>query len=350
MQVKAGKIGVVLMNVGTPDSPEPRDVRRFLKEFLSDPRVLDIHPVGRWLLLNLIILPFRPKKSGAAYREIWTEEGSPILVHSLRFEEKLQTALGDDFVVRFAMRYGNPSYKKALREMMETGVERIVVFPLYPQYASSSTGTCLEAVYRYLGEHWNVPDVSSVPTFYDDETFIAAIAVEGKPVLAELQPEHVLFSFHGVPERHVTKSDATGEHCLKSENCCDSMCPANAYCYRAQCHVTARMAAAAMGLSEGAWSVCFQSRLGRTPWIKPYTDEVIPELAKSGVRRIAVFCPAFVADCLETLEEIGIRAKEDFVAAGGEDLRLVPSLNSSDLWVEGAKSLVLHSAAGRTSA
>lgn len=346
MEQEVGKIGVVMMNVGTPDSPEPGDVRRFLREFLSDPRVLDIHPVGRWMLLNLIILPFRPRKSGKAYEEIWTDEGSPILVHSRRFETKLQEVLGDRYKVRFAMRYGNPSYKEALNEMMEAGVERIIAFPLYPQYASSSTGTCLEAVYTYLGEHWNVPDVASIPPFYDDEAFLQSLVASGQNVLKEFDADHVLFSFHGVPERHVTKSDPSGEHCLKKEDCCASICPENTFCYRAQCFVTARKTAEMLGLAEDQYTVCFQSRLGRTPWIQPYTDVLIPQLAEKGTRRIAVFCPAFVADCLETLEEIGMRAKEDFLEAGGEDLILVPSLNSSDEWVEGARQLVIRADAG----
>ena len=346
MEQASGKIGVVMMNVGTPDSPEPSDVRRFLKEFLSDPRVLDINPVGRWMLLNLIILPFRPRKSGEAYREIWTEEGSPILVHSRRFEEKLQGVLGERYMVRFAMRYGNPSYKKALDEMMEAGVERIIAFPLYPQYASSSTGTCLEAVYTYLSEHWNVPDVASIAPFYDDESFLHSIVASGESVLEEFKADHVLFSFHGVPERHVTKSDPSGEHCLKKKDCCATICAENTFCYRAQCFVTARKTAEKLGLGEDDYTVCFQSRLGRTPWIQPYTDELIIELAEKGVKRIAVFCPAFVADCLETLEEIGMQAKEDFVEAGGEDLILVPSLNSSDEWVESARQLVVRADAG----
>ena len=346
MAAEIQQTGVILMNVGTPDSPEPKDVRRFLKEFLSDPRVLDINPIGRWLLLNLIILPFRPKESGEAYEEIWTDEGSPILVHSNQFRDKLQHLLGEEFMVRFAMRYGNPSYKEALDEMIASGVERIIAFPLYPQYASSSTGTCLEAVYSHLGEKWNVPEVASIPAFFDDPSFIGAIEAAGKDVMTELKPDHVLFSFHGVPERHVTKSDPSGKHCLAVENCCEIPCPENTYCYRAQCVATAHLSAEKMGLSKDQYTICFQSRLGRTPWIRPYTDEVVVEMAKKGVERLAVFCPAFVADCLETIEEIGMRAKEDFVEAGGKDLWLVPSLNSSDAWVESAYKLVLK-AAGR---
>jgi ferrochelatase len=334
-------IGLLLVNVGTPDAPNTSAVRRYLREFLSDPRVLDLHPVARWMLLNLVILPFRPRTSAAAYQQIWTDAGSPLLVNSQAFAAGLQRELGDGFAVEVAMRYGNPSIASALERLRERGVERHIVFPLYPQHASSSTGTSLEEIFRQLGERWNVADVTTVAPFYADDGFIAAAAERASPIVDELRPDHHLFSFHGLPERHVLKSDETGGHCLQSADCCREITESNKYCYRAQCYATARLVAASMGLSEGSWSVAFQSRLGRTPWIHPYTDEVLPVLARErGIRRLAVHCSAFVADCLETLEEIGIRARADFIAAGGEELRLVPAVNDSQRWIRAAADMV----------
>jgi len=347
MSINNQKTGVLLINVGTPDSPEPGDVRRYLRQFLSDPRVIDINPIGRWLLLNLVILPFRPKKSGEAYRQIWRKEGSPLRIYCEEIKDGLQNALGDDYCVELGMRYGNPSLEKALNSFHSQGIDRLVLFPLYPQYAASSTGTSLEEIYRLVGQRWNVPDITTVSPFYDDEGFIDAVKEVGNPVLAKANADHILFSFHGLPERHMRKSDESGSHCLTSPNCCDKIVAANRNCYKAQCYVTARMAAEAMGLEEGKWSVAFQSRLGRTPWIQPYTDEVIPELAEKGCKRMVVFCSAFVADCLETLEEIGIRAKEDFIEAGGEYLELVPAVNAHPTWIDAAAKLVLNSVGKR---
>lgn len=334
--------GVLLVNLGTPDQPTAPAVRRYLREFLSDPRVLDIGPVGRAALLNLVILPRRPAQSAAAYRKVWDpERGSPLLYHSQDLVQKVQVALGPEFRVELAMRYGTPSIPAALDRLRDAGADQVVVFPLFPQYASSSTGSALEVVYRHAAARWNVPAFSAVPAFYDHPGFIAAFAAVGGPVVREHRADHVLFSFHGLPERQIVKSDESGgRHCLAGAGCCDRIVPANRHCYRAQCFATARGIARALDLPAEGWSVSFQSRLGRTPWIRPYTDHVLPELAQRGVKRVAVFCPAFVADCLETLEEIGIRAREQFSAAGGEDLVLVPSLNSSPAWVDAVAGLV----------
>lgn len=337
------KLGALLINLGTPDAPHPPEVRRYLREFLSDPRVIDIPAVARWLLLNLVILPFRPRRSAAAYRKVWLPEGSPLLHHSRRLLAAMQEAL-PEFEVALAMRYGEPSIRAGLQSLRERGCDRIVVMPLYPHYAASSTGSTVEAVFKVAGELWNTPYLTIAPPFYEDAGFIEAFARVGEPVLASLRPDHVVFSFHGLPERHMLRSDMSGQHCLRSPGCCDAIVPANRHCYRAQCYATARALQARLGLAPDAMTVCFQSRLGRTPWIKPYTDEVLPELARRGVRRVAVFCPAFVADCLETLEEIGIRASEDFVRAGGEALQLVPSLNAHPAWVTALAELVRASA------
>lgn len=340
-------IGVLLVNLGTPDAPQAPEVRRYLRQFLSDPRVLDISPVGRWMLLNLVILPLRPARSAEAYRKIWRADGSPLLVYSRALAEEVRAAL-PDMQVELAMRYGNPSITAGLTALRDRGCDRIVVFPLYPQYAASSTGSTVEAVYRAAAGLWNTPYLTIVPPFYDDPGFIDAFAEVGAPVLAELQPDHVLYSFHGLPERHMHKSDVSGTHCLRSPECCATIVAANRHCYRAQCFSTARALSARLGLAPETTTVSFQSRLGRAVWIRPYTDIVLPELARRGVRRVAVFCPAFVADCLETLEEIGIRAEEDFKKAGGESLRLIPSLNAHPRWVRAAADLVREAAPRRS--
>jgi len=344
------KTGLLLCNLGTPDDPSPSSVRRYLREFLSDPRVLDIHPVARWALLNLIILPTRPRKSAAAYRQIWGRDGdgagSPLLKHSLDLTAAVRARLGEGWAVELAMRYQRPSIASALAKLRAAGADAIVVFPLYPQYSSSSTGSSVEEVFRVAAQPWVTPSLSFVEPFYDDARFIDAFAAQGAPVLAEQRPDHVLMSFHGLPERHMRKADATGAHCLASAGCCDRIVDANRNCYRAQCFATARSLAARLGLGEGTWSVSFQSRLGRTPWIRPYTDKVLPELAAAGKKRVAVFSPAFVADCLETLEELGIRARRDFTAAGGESLTLVPSLNASPRWVDAVVALARQHARG----
>ena len=329
-----GQTGLLLMNLGTPDAPQTAEVRRYLREFLSDPRVLDINPVGRALLLNLIILPTRPKKSAHAYQSIWdAKRGSPLLYHSQDLAAGVAAELGPTWRVVLAMRYGNPSIKLGLDELRHAGVDRIVVLPLFPQYAASSTGSAIEQVWKLAGQKWNTPWLDVVPPFYDEPGFLDAFAHIGQHHVSEFHADHVLFSFHGLPERHMIKSDDAGNHCLQSANCCDTITVGNRNCYRAQSFFTAREIAQRMGLRDGGWEVAFQSRLGRTPWIKPYTDVMLDAIAQRGVKRLAVMCPAFVADCLETIEEIGMRAKEQFVAAGGEDLRLVPSLNASPRWV-----------------
>jgi ferrochelatase len=332
--------GVLLINLGTPEAPRSGPVRKYLREFLSDPRVLDINPVGRKLLLEGVILPLRPRKSAAAYRKIWTERGSPLLVESLALVEKVREALGAEVPVELGMRYGNPSIASALGRLSAARTDRLVVAPLYPQYSSAATGSSLEEVYRITGAVEVVPNLSVLPPFYADPGFLDAFARQGEPVLARDKPDHVLFSFHGLPERQVRRSDPTGAHCLRSASCCDRMMDANRDCYRAQCFATARALAHRLGLGQGRFTVCFQSRLGRTPWIKPYTDYVIPELAARGMRRLAVFCPAFVADCLETLEEIGLRARDQFLSLGGESLSVVPSLNASPAWVSALTALL----------
>ena len=332
--------GVLLINLGTPEAPTTQAVRTYLREFLSDPCVIDIHPMARWLLLNAIILPFRPKKSAAAYQKIWTPEGSPLRIHSEALTEAVQIHLGEEYNVRLAMRYGQPTIADELNNLMSAGATQIVVVPLYPQYATSSTGTALNSVYKAATGRAVVPVLNVVPDYYDHPQFLDTVASMIKADKAEFKPDHVLFSYHGLPERHIRQCDFSGTHCLVSDDCCDTIQEANRSCYRAQCYATTKGVVERLQLSTTEWTVGFQSRLGRTPWIKPYTDEILPELVERGVRRLLVSCPSFVSDCLETLEEIGIRAREDFIAEGGEDLHLVPAVNSHENWVGAVASMV----------
>lgn len=336
------KTGVLLVNLGTPDRPDVPAVRRYLAEFLSDDRVLDMNPVSKSLLLYGIILPFRPKKSAAAYQKVWdAERGSPLLFHSQDLTAKLQDALGSDYEVRLAMRYGQPDLPSAIDALEAAGCGRLVVVPLYPQYASSSTGSTLERVYELIRGRPVPPAVSVVPDFYDHPGFVEPAADIARPLLDGFQPDHVLMSFHGLPEHHVKFTDFSGSHCLSGGDCCAVLTDANRSCYRAQCFATARALAAQLGLPDDGWSVSFQSRLTKVPWIKPYTDEVVPGLAEKGVRRLAVLCPSFVADCLETLEEIGMGIKEEFEELHDDaELMLVPCVNSDDRWVDGLAGMV----------
>jgi len=328
--------GLLLINLGTPDAPTTPAVRRYLREFLSDPRVIDINPIGRALLLDLVILPFRPARSAEAYRKVWdATTGSPLLMHSQALAAGVQAKLGADWQVELAMRYGNPSIASALEKLR--ACSRIVVLPLFPQYAASSTATAIARVMELATQSWDVKPIDVVPAFHAEPMFLDAFATVAKPVLAEAKPDHVLFSFHGLPERQIRKSgDAK---CLASPTCCDREPPPT--CYRAQCFATARGLAERLAITD--YTVCFQSRLGRTPWITPHTDVVVEDIAKTGKKRLAVFCPAFVADCLETLEEIGIRLTEQWKAAGGEALTLVPSLNATPAWIDAVCALAQRS-------
>lgn len=334
------RTGVLLVNLGTPEAPTTRDVRRYLREFLSDPRVLDIPAVARWLLLRLVILPVRSRRSAALYRTVWRPDGSPLLAHGMALTSGVAKALGDAFQVELAMRYGEPGIAGALQRLIRHDVARIIVLPLFPQYASSSGGSALARVMDVAAAEWNVPPLVTIADFFDDRRFIASFAAVARPVLDAFRPDHVLFSYHGLPERHVIRSESTRGHCLSNACCCSAIGPANRWCYRAQCFATTRALAAALDLDAPRHSISFQSRLGRAPWIRPYTDERLPELARAGVKRLAVMCPAFVADCLETLEEIGTRAADQWRNLGGEELRLVPSLNASPAWIDAVAAMV----------
>lgn len=331
--------GILLVNTGSPDSPDVAATRRYLRQFLSDPRVIDIHPTARWFLLNFIILPFRPKVSAHAYGAIWTERGSPLIAHSEDFRDALRESLAGARI-EIGMAYGNPSIGSAIDTLLDAKVDRLVVVPLFPQYASATTGSVLEAVYRICAAKQNVPPIHVVSPYYDDAGYLDAWAQAAGPALEEFGPDHLLMSFHGLPERHLHKADPTGSHCLQSSDCCENYRDANPNCYRAHCLATGAGIAERLGLSEDGYTLCFQSKLGRDVWIGPATDKTIVETAKSGVKRLAILSPAFVADCLETLEELGMRGRDDFIEAGGEDFLLVPSLNARPRWVSAMAGIV----------
>lgn len=344
-----GPIGVVLVNTGTPDSPATGDVRRYLRQFLSDPRVIDLHPLARWLLLELVILPFRPAKSAHAYRQIWTERGSPLRFHCEDLAAGLQAALdaggAGRFAVRLAMQFGSPSIDGALDALQQAGASQIVCVPLFPHYAAASYGSAAAAICAHSAERWVVPSLRFVPPFWHAPQFLDALIAAARAEIATFAPDHLLLSYHGVPVRHCTKTDLSGTHCSRSANCCDALVAANAHCYRAQCMATSRAMLQALDWPADRATTAFQSRLGRTPWIGPYADHAIAELGQRKTGKLLVIEPSFVADCLETLEEIGIRGKADFAAAGGGELRLLPSLNASAVWVRGLAELVRQAAA-----
>jgi protoporphyrin/coproporphyrin ferrochelatase len=328
------KPGVLLINLGSPDSPAVGDVRRYLRQFLMDPRVIDMSYPGRFLLVNGAILPFRPKQSAEAYHKIWWPEGSPLVVISKRVREKVQEQLRAP--VELAMRYRNPSIESGLRALAQQGVDEVLAVPLFPHYAMSSFETAVEEVKR-LAPKAGLNRISVLPPFFEEPRYIAALVASARPYL-EKPYDHLLFSFHGLPERHLRKSDPTGSHCLATPDCCTTPSPAHATCYRAQCFRTVKAFVANSGVAR--YSTAFQSRLGRDPWLKPYTDHEVVRLAQQGIKKLLVICPAFVSDCLETIEEIGMRAKESFVEAGGQELTLIPCLNEHPLWIEALAGMI----------
>ena len=335
------KHGILLINLGTPDAPTTSAVRRYLRQFLNDPRVIDIHPIGRWLLLNLIILPFRPAKSAAAYRAIWDkDDGSPLLHYSQQLCDKLAASLSADTKVVLGMRYGNPSIQSAMDELCAAGCQSIQVLPLFPQYSSAASGSAIAETMRVIQESWNISDIIMHSDFHAHPAFIDAVAQVSQPHIENFKPDHLLFSYHGLPERHVQKSDDPTTNQCDMQGPCPVISTGNRYCYRAQCYASTEAIANMLSLEATEYSVSFQSRLGRTPWIKPYTDLVLPELYAKGVRKLALISPSFVADCLETLEEIGIRSKAQWLELGGEDLMLIPCLNAENVWVDGLTQIL----------
>lgn len=337
-----GKKGVLLVNLGTPDSPSTADVRKYLNEFLMDGRVIDVNPVVRTFLVKGIITPFRSPKSAKLYQEIWSEDsGSPLLYYSLLQQKMLQDKLGDDYQVELAMRYQTPSIEAALDKLKANLVQDIRVVPLFPQYASASTGSVIEKVMRLVKDWQTIPNISFVNSFHDNPLMIKTFAENSKKYGTE-NFDHVLFSFHGLPERQLVKCDHTHNWCLKKDGCCNTLTDVNKFCYSAQSHDTAKLIAQELGLAREKYTVCFQSRLGNDPWVKPYTSEVIAKLAAEGKKRLLVFCPAFVADCLETVYEVSEEYNTEFKNHGGEHVQLVESLNDSPLWIDALEQIVLN--------
>lgn len=333
------KKGILLINLGTPDSPSTSDVRKYLKEFLMDERVIDIHPALRTLLVKGIILPFRSPKSAKLYQQIWDERtGSPLMFYSKLQQKLLQQRLGPDYQVELAMRYQNPSIEQALNTLRSASVNSIRVIALFPQYASASSGSVYQKVMAVISRWPIIPDVSFVNHFYENELMIEAFADNG----AALEPQnydHILFSFHGAPQRHLIKSGCTLNHGNGNNRCGENLTEENKFCYAAQCYRTAQLIADRLNLPKRKYSVSFQSRLGNDPWIQPYTSETLIDLAQAGKKKVLVFCPAFVSDCLETIYEIQVEGKEAFLKAGGQLLQLVPSLNDSPVWIEALAGL-----------
>ncbi len=336
-----GKTGILLVNLGTPDAPTRGAVYRYLKEFLMDGRVVDVNPVLRTLLVKGIIAPFRSGQSAKAYKELWTENGSPLKVFGEVLMESIQKELGDQYDVRLAMRYQNPSIESVLKAMLKGGqLKELVVMPLFPQYASATTGSVHDEVMRIIRKQQVIPDVKFINSYYDHPKFIEAFVARGKEHNIE-EYDHVLFSYHGLPKRQLIKADDCN-HCMKVENCCAQISMKNQYCYSAQCYATTEAIAKVLNLKKEQYSVCFQSRLGRDPWLEPYTSDMLKTRYDAGDRKLLVFCPAFVADCLETTIEISDEYAEEFEEMGGEHLQLVEGLNDHPKWIEAVKTIILE--------
>lgn len=328
------KRAVLLVNLGSPDSTSIPDVRRYLREFLGDERVLDRpgQPL-RWALLEGIILPTRPKKSAHAYEQVWTREGSPLVSTSRRVREKLAAVLGADTPVYLAMRYGNPSVASVVAQLVADGIEDVLLFPQYPHYAMSSWETVVVKVFEEIARQAPKIRVKVVQPFFADEDYIEAFHTLVAPYIA--QPyDHILFSYHGIPERHLRKADSSRAHCLTVADCCNTCSPAHATCYRAQVMKTTQALARRAKLDPARYSVSFQSRLAGEPWLQPFTDHEFLRLPKTGVKNLLVLCPAFVADCLETLEEIAMQGRDAFLGAGGVKFQQIPCLNDHPAYID----------------
>lgn len=331
------QIGVLLVNLGTPDSPKTSDVRKYLREFLMDERVIDIPMWKRWLLVNLIIAPFRAPKSAQVYRQLWQERGSPLLFYGRDVQSLLQKALGQEYRVALGMRYQNPSLESALLELKKAW--KIIVIPLFPQYASASSGSVQQKVMELVRTWPAIPDIDFIANFVEEPLFIQAITERARMHMNDRSYDHFIFSYHGIPERQIYKSSCDN-YCQLSEKCCSVYHSKNRLCYRAQCYLTSRLLAEVLEIPSEKYTVSFQSRLGKNPWIKPYTDEIIKELPAKGIKKVLAFSPSFISDCLETTVEVGHEFSEIFLEAGGEHWQLVESLNDSETWVNCLKSMV----------
>lgn len=333
------KKGILLVNLGTPDSTSVSDVRKYLREFLMDKRVIDIPFLGRWLLVNGIIAPFRAPKSAAEYRKLFDERGSPLKYYTEDLEKLLQEQTPDDYVVKYAMRYQNPSIQKVLQELKDEKVASIHIIPLFPQYASATTGSVIDKVMEITSKWQIIPEIKFTSQFLEEPLFINTIVQQAKKLIEKKEYDHFVFSYHGLPERQIIKGSY--DNYCKLGKCCNKLTENNKYCYRAQCFETTRLVVKELGIDESQYTVCFQSRLGKTPWIQPYAEDTLKDLANKGIKKVLAFSPAFVSDCLETTIEVGETYHEDFIEAGGEAWDLVPSLNTEQLWVDCLKKLAL---------
>ena len=340
MKKNIGKKGVLLVNLGTPDSPSVPDVRKYLREFLMDKRVVDIPFIYRWMLVNLIIAPFRAPKSAKIYRQLWQERGSPLMFYGMDVQKLLAEALGEEYLVSLAMRYQSPSIAKGLDQLKKANVSEIVVVPLFPQYASATSGSVVDKVMEIVKKWQNIPIIKTIDKFFDHPLMIKAFAERAKKYMTKIDDfDFYVFSYHGIPERQIKKA-SVDNYCQLSDKCCSVYHKKNQYCYRGQCFATSRLLAAELGIPDDKYIVSFQSRLGNDPWIKPYTDEILKELPAKGYKKVLAFSPAFVADCLETTIEVGEEFKEEFQEAGGEHWQLVDSLNDHPIWIKCLEDLV----------
>jgi len=324
--------GALLVNLGSPNSTSVKDVKNYLDEFLMDKRVIDSPYLVRAFVVKGIILNTRPKKSAEAYKKIWWKEGSPLIVLSERLHKKVEE--NSDIPVELAMRYGNPSIKSGIKKLADQGVTEIFLIPLYPQFAMATTETIVVLANKIVKNEFPNIKITDVPAFYNNKSYVEVLSNSIHKHLETEKPDHLLFSYHGVPERHIKKSDITKSHCKIDGSCCNTPSPAHEFCYRHQCYQTTKNVAEFLNLEEGSYSTSFQSRLGRDPWLQPYTDQTIDDFAKNGIKNLAVVTPAFVSDCLETLEEIGMEAKESFEENGGEHFSTIPCLNDDDTWAK----------------
>ncbi len=324
--------GVLLVNLGSPDSPEKKDVKKYLRQFLMDERVIDEPLWLRTLLVKGIILNTRPRKSAKAYKKIWWDEGSPLIVLSKRLLKKVNNLTSVN--VSLAMRYGNPSIFDGIKELSEKGITEILLIPLYPQHAMASTETILVLAEKIRKENFSHIEFTNLPAFYNHPDYIRVLSNSIQDNLKGKEWDHLLFSYHGIPERHIRKTDITNSHCKIDGKCCNNSSPAHEFCYRHHCYETTKKVAKYLELKDGSYSSSFQSRLAGQPWLKPYTDKVVENLANNGIKKMAIVTPAFVSDCLETLEEIGMEAKDDFIEKGGEQFHVIPCLNDNDSWVK----------------
>ena len=324
--------GVLLVNLGSPESPTPKDVKPYLDEFLMDKYVIDVPFLLRALLVRGIILQTRHKKSAAAYAKIWWDEGSPLVVISKRMHKKVQTKTA--IPISLAMRYGKMSIHKGLQELKDKGVTEVLLFPLYPQHAMASTTTILELAEELRKKHFPEMTFTIVPAFYNKPDYIKALANSIQKHLDTFEYDHLLFSYHGIPERHIRKTDITKSHCKIDGSCCNTPSPAHEFCYRHQCYETTKQVVKLLGIPEGKYSQTFQSRLAGDKWLTPYTDVEVNKMPEKGIKKLAVVTPAFVSDCLETLEEIAMEANHEFKEHGGEVFLAIPCVNYGEEWCE----------------